>query len=53
MISRNAYTLIPAYAESGQTKRFEGEEAKALFDYMNEISGKDYIDEEGKIVNIK
>lgn len=48
-----SYTLIPAYAESGKTKRFEGEEAKALFDYMNEISGKDYIDEEGKIVNIQ
>jgi len=43
------YSLIPAYAKEGQTKVFEGAEAEALFEYMNEISPKAFIDEMGNI----
>ena len=44
-----AYSIIPAYAKNGMTKRFEGEEAKQLFYYMNEISTKDCVDGEGNV----
>ena len=47
------YSLIPAYAEDGQTKMFEGEEAVELFDYMNEISPRAFIDEMGNIYDIE
>lgn len=43
------YSLIPAYAKDGQTKVFEGVEAEALFNYMNEISPKAFIDEAGNV----
>ena len=47
------YSPIPAYAEDGQTKMFEGEEAVELFDYMNEISPRAFIDEMGNIYDIE
>lgn len=47
------YSLIPAYAEDGQTKMFEGETAVELFDYMNEISPRAFIDEMGNIYDIE
>lgn len=43
------YSIIPAYAEAGMTKAFEGEEAEALFQYMNEISTNDYVDQNGNV----
>lgn len=43
------YSLIPAFAKDGQTKVFEGVEAEALFNYMNEISPKAFIDEVGNV----
>ena len=46
-----SYSLIPAYAKSYKTQKFEGEQAKELFDYMNEISVKNYIDKDGIIKN--
>ncbi len=43
------YSLIPAYAKDGQTKAFIGDDAVELFDYMNEISPRAFIDENGYI----
>ena len=43
------YSLIPAYAKDGQTKAFIGDDAVELFDYMNEISPRAFIDEKGYI----
>jgi len=43
------YSLIPAYAESGKTQRFEGSDAANLFRYMDEISPGAYIDEMGYV----
>lgn len=47
------YSLIPAYAEDGQTKLFEGETGVELYDYMNEISPRAFIDEMGNIYDIE
>ena len=47
------YSLIPAYAEDGQTRTFAGDDAVKLFDYMNEISPKAFIDEKGYIYDIE
>ena len=47
------YSLIPAYAEDGRTKVFEGSEAEELFNYMNEISPRAFIDEMGNIYDIE
>jgi len=47
------YSLIPAFAENGQTKVFEGADAEALFNYMNEISPRAFIDEMGNIYDIE
>ena len=47
------YSLIPAYAERGQTKEFKGDEAVELFDYMNEISPRVFIDESGNIYDVE
>lgn len=47
------YSLIPAYAEGGKTMVFEGEEAVELFDYMNEISPRAFIDEMGNIYDVE
>lgn len=47
------YSLIPAYAEDGKTMVFEGEEAVELFDYMNEISPRAFIDEMGNIYDVE
>ena len=44
-----AYSIIPAYAQGGMTKKFEGEEAETLFNYMNEISTKNYVDADGNV----
>lgn len=44
-----SYSIIPAYAQAGETKKFEGEEAEALFDYINEISTNDYVDLNGSV----
>jgi len=46
------YSLIPAYAEDGRTIEFEGTAAVELFDYMNEISPRAFIDEKGYIYDI-
>jgi len=46
------YSLIPAYAEDGRTMEFEGTAAVELFDYMNEISPRAFIDEKGYIYDI-
>jgi len=46
------YSLIPAYAENGQTQVFTGDEAVELFDYMNEISPGAFVDEKGYIYDI-
>ena len=43
------YSIIPAYAKAGETKALEGEDAEALFEYMNEISAKDYVDLNGVV----
>lgn len=48
-----SYSLIPAYAAEGKTQMFEGEDAQALFDYMNEISTQDYVDKDGSIKEVK
>lgn len=47
------YSLIPAYAQNGKTQLYEGTDAEALFDYMNEISPRALIDETGKIYDIE
>lgn len=47
------YSLIPAYAEDGQTQMFEGAEAEELFNYMNDISPRAFIDEMGNIYDIE
>ena len=46
------YSLIPAYADDGRTMEFEGDAAVELFDYMNEISPRAFIDEKGYIYDI-
>lgn len=46
------YSLIPAYAKDGQTRTFAGDDAVELFDYMNEISPRAFIDEKGYIYDI-
>jgi len=47
------YSLIPAYAENGKTQVFEGDEAVELFDYINEISPRVFIDEMGNIHDVE
>lgn len=44
-----AYSMIPAYAQGGMTRKLEGEEAEALFTYMNEISTQNYVDLTGSV----
>ena len=41
------YSLIPAFATNGRTQAMEGTEAEKLYTYMNEISVKNYVKEEG------
>ena len=48
-----AYSLIPAYASGGKTQVFEGTEAEELFDYMNEISPRAFVDELGNVYDIE
>ena len=48
-----SYSIIPAYAQGGMTKKFEGEEAEKLFTYMNEISTKNYVDANGNVKQIQ
>ena len=46
------YSIIPAYAANGQTQIFKGEDAQAHFNYMNEISSKNYVDANGIVRDV-
>lgn len=46
-----SYQLVPAYAADGRTQPATEEQAKKLFSYLNEISGAEHVDYEGRIFN--
>ncbi len=45
------YSMIPAYAANSKTQVFEGEKIGNLYDYMNRISTKDFVNADGSITD--